>query len=137
MAQKWKENYIVPIHKSGDTEDTNNYRGIAVSSCLSKLLTKILDKRLQKYMTVNEKWQPNQCGFMTKHSTEDKIFVINSIYQKYVKIKSTKIFLAFVDLKTLFDCIIREHLLSKLLQNGIGGRFYQVIKICMMALNSR
>ena len=29
--KKWKENYIVPIHKSGDTEDTNNYRGIAVS----------------------------------------------------------------------------------------------------------
>ena len=79
-------------------------------------------------MPVNDKWQPNQCGFMTKHSTEANIFVINSIYQTFVKNDSKNIFLVFVDFKIFFDCIIREHLLSKLLQNGIGGRFYQVIK---------
>ena len=29
----WHENMIKPIYKGGGTMDTNNYRGIAISSC--------------------------------------------------------------------------------------------------------
>ena len=42
----WRENMIKPIYKGGSTMDTNNYRGIAISSCFSKLFCKILFNRL-------------------------------------------------------------------------------------------
>jgi hypothetical protein len=34
------------IYKSGDPNDCNNYRGISVTSCLGKLFTSLLQKRL-------------------------------------------------------------------------------------------
>ena len=37
---------ILPIHKAKDTEDPQNYRGIALSDCLSKLFCKIIDNRI-------------------------------------------------------------------------------------------
>ena len=44
----WTESFIVPIYKSGDASDPNNYspRGICLSSCLGKLFTLILNPRL-------------------------------------------------------------------------------------------
>ena len=49
----WRENMIKPICKGGDTMDTNTYRGIAISSCFSKLSCKILFNRLDKYLEDN------------------------------------------------------------------------------------
>ena len=41
----WRENMIKPIHKGGGTSDPNNYRGMAISSCFSKMLSKALQAR--------------------------------------------------------------------------------------------
>ena len=41
----WKLDILTPLHKSGEKSDTNNYRGIAVSSCFGKLFNKMLQKR--------------------------------------------------------------------------------------------
>ena len=44
FPDKWKESYIITIHKSGDNNDPSNYRvqGISLSSTLGKLLSAIL-----------------------------------------------------------------------------------------------
>ena len=41
----WALGSIVPVYKSGDREDVNNYRGITILSCLGKLFTRILNDR--------------------------------------------------------------------------------------------
>ena len=41
----WKIGYIVPIFKGEDSFDPSNYRGIAITSCLGKLFTLILNER--------------------------------------------------------------------------------------------
>ncbi len=51
----WRESIIVPIPKSGDPNNVDNYRGIAISSCLSKVLNKILNERLEQYMEASGK----------------------------------------------------------------------------------
>ena len=43
--------------------DTNNYRGIAISSCFSKLFCKILFNRLDKYLEDNSIIGSEQIGF--------------------------------------------------------------------------
>ena len=124
----WKKSYIVPIHKSGDYKDPNNYRGIAVSSCLSKVLTKIMEIRLQDYMIDNKLWNKNQCGFMKGHRTEDNVFILKSLFHKYVKKKQEKIYVAFIDFRKFFDSLNRQYLMYKLIQHGITGKFYYLIK---------
>ncbi len=100
----WTSSIIVPIPKSGDLSKRDNYRGIAVSSCLGKTLS-ILNQRLEKYMVGNNKWTRNQCGFMKDHRTEDNIFTLKSIQASYVVKKGKPVYLAFVDFKNFFDTI--------------------------------
>jgi hypothetical protein len=73
---EWNMTYQVPIFKSGDCLDCNNYRGIAINSCLGKLFTKILQARLMDYAELNGKLSENQAGFRSGRSTSDHIFVI-------------------------------------------------------------
>ena len=39
---QWKLDILSPLHKSGEKNDPNNFRGVAVSSCLGKLFNKLL-----------------------------------------------------------------------------------------------
>lgn len=43
----WAKGFIVPIFKSGSTDDPSNYRGITIGSALGKLFAKILNIRLR------------------------------------------------------------------------------------------
>jgi hypothetical protein len=39
LPDQWKESIIVPIHKTGDKTDCNNYRGISLLSTSYKILS--------------------------------------------------------------------------------------------------
>ena len=45
----WRRNYIVPLYKDGDPEKASNYRGIALGSCMVKVLAKLLSRRLSTF----------------------------------------------------------------------------------------
>ena len=47
FPESWSKGCIVPIFKKGDVNDTNNYRGITLISCLGKLFTSILNRRIR------------------------------------------------------------------------------------------
>ena len=40
---------VIPIHKKGHTQDSNNYRPISLLSNLSKMIEKLIDKRLYSF----------------------------------------------------------------------------------------
>ena len=64
FPKSWGTSILVPLHKKGYTTDVNNYRGIAISSCISKVLTKIMNQRIYKYGKENNIFSENQSGFM-------------------------------------------------------------------------
>ena len=45
----WRWSYIVPFFKAGDEEVTGNYRGIALGSCVAKVMTWVLAGRFSKF----------------------------------------------------------------------------------------
>ena len=51
--QDWKRSIFIPIPKKGNAKECSNYHRIAVISHASKEMLKILQARLQQYMTVN------------------------------------------------------------------------------------
>ena len=124
----WKLSIITPIHKKSDIHDPSNYRGIAVADCMSKLFCKILNERLINFLKLKNIWSINQNGFMEKRRTDDNIFILHTLFQKYVSIGKGKLYLAFVDFSKFFDCLNRKVLLYKLLKCGISGNVYNVIK---------
>lgn len=124
----WRYSIITPIHKTSDPQDPSNYRGIAVADCMSKLFNSILNERIYEFFQTNGLWAPNQNGFMKKRRTEDNLFILHTLFQKYVKAKRQRLYMAFIDFRKYFDTINRDMLMYKLLKYGITGNVYKVLK---------
>ena len=124
----WGDGIVVPLHKKDDKMDVNNYRGIIISSSLGKFFLRIINKRIENFMSSQNKWAPNQCGFKKDHRTEDNLFLLRNIHEKYVQRGKKKVYAAFVDFSKFFDKINRHIMFYKLLKYGITGNIYHLIK---------
>ena len=80
----WTGAIIVPIHKSGDKNNPDNYRGVSLLSILRKVFAQILNKRLSWWQEENNKIVEEQSGFRTGYSTMDNTFVLYAIVQRYL-----------------------------------------------------
>ena len=80
----WNKSILTPLHKSGELSDTNNFRGVAVSSCLGKLFNKILNTRLEQKCV--REGLINDCQGSSKKGsrTADHLLVIKFLIDKYV-----------------------------------------------------
>ena len=106
--------YLVPLFKKNDPCDVNNYRGITLDSCFSKLFAgNILSD--------------SQFGFRKGRSTTDAIFVLNAIIQK-ILIEKGRLFCAFIDLKRAFDSVNLSGLWFKRHKIGIKAKMLRIIK---------
>ena len=128
FPESWNLSLLSSIHKSGDPTDPGNYRGISVCSCLGKLFNRLLQKRLDNFLENNNLLSPNQTGFRKGFRTTDNIFILKTVINKYLNRCNGKVFVCFVDFKKAFDSVWRQALLFKLLDKGIGGNFYKIIK---------
>ena len=84
--------------------------------------------RLENFLSDNKLISINQNGFKKAHRTEDNIFILQSLYNRYVKTSNKKIYVAFIDFKKYFDLINRDFLYYKLQGMGITGNVYSLIK---------
>ena len=50
VATDWKRSVFIPVPKKGNPKECSNYHIIALISHASKIMLKILQARLQKYM---------------------------------------------------------------------------------------
>ena len=66
-SQDWKKSVFIPIPKKGNAKECSNYHTIALISHASKVMLKILQARLQKYM--NRELPDVQAGFRKGRGT--------------------------------------------------------------------
>ena len=57
----------------GDSSMQENYRGIAINSCIGKLVNTVLNNRLDKYLIDNNLINKCQIGFSKKARSSDHI----------------------------------------------------------------
>ena len=125
--ESWCKGLIVPIHKRGDRNDPNNYRGIMLISVFAKLFSLILRNRLNTWCEDNEVQNEFQFGFRVGRSTSDGIFILHSLVQHVLK-DNGKLYCAFIDYEKAFDTIIHEALWLKLVENGISCKFTRILQ---------
>ena len=128
VPDDWTVGIILPLFKKkGAPEDPNNYRGITLLSCISKLFTAILNHRINKFMNENGLLGSEQAGFRSGQSTMDHVFVLHHILD-YYRQKGKPIYCAFVDYSKAFDLVNRSALWEKLINQGISGKILTVIQ---------
>ena len=92
-----------------------NYRGISILSCLGKLYSAILNKRLLKYAIEKNILKSEALGFVSGNRTSDAHLILHSLIQRHCHQKNEKIFSCFVDFSKAFDTIPETYCLRKYL----------------------
>ena len=78
--QDWKRTVFIPIPKKGNAKACSNYLKIALISHTNKVMLKILQARLQQY--VSQELPDVQAGFRKGRGTRDQIASIRLIIEK-------------------------------------------------------
>ena len=74
FPEDWQYATIIPISKPGkDPTEPNDYKPIALTSCLCKTLERMIIKRLPWFVESNNQLSRLQSGFKSDHSTTDNL----------------------------------------------------------------
>lgn len=111
---------ICPIFKTGNKTAVSNYRPISLLPSLSKILEKVVNKRLLGFLESNNMLSSNQYGFRSGKSTEDAVVALVDHVTDCLD-RSQKCIGVFLDLAKAFDTVSWPMLLRKLELYGVRG----------------
>ena len=127
MPKMWKHANVIPLHKKSDKCDFNNYRPVSLLSCVSKLLERIIFKKVFNYLRDNNILTPHQSGFRPGDSTTNQLAYMYHVFCQALDSKKD-VRIVFCDISKAFDRVWFNGLLFKLRTVGIGGnliKFFQ------------
>lgn len=119
--EKWKEVITIPILKPNKNKtDPDSYRLISLSNSMSKILQKMVNKRLMWYIEKNNILNKNQSGFRNGRSTTDQIIQLDTEIQ-YAFQKKQHLIAVFFDIQKAYDMTWKHYILESLQQHGLNG----------------
>ena len=104
----------IPKNKNKSLSDSDNYRGIALSSILGKQFDIILLKNNKELFNASKL----QFGFKPNHSTHHCTYVLNEIVQYYAN-NNSNVHVMLLDCSKAFDRVNYVKLFSLLLDRGL------------------
>ncbi|PVD22166.1 hypothetical protein C0Q70_17971 [Pomacea canaliculata] len=125
VPQIWREADMVPVHKKGkDRAKVDSYRPISLTSCVGKLMERLINTRLSWHLEKNNILTPEQAGFRQHRSTEDQVaYIAQKIEDGYQDKKHT--LTVWIDMEKAFDKVWKDGLRLKLQKCGVTGCMYQ------------
>lgn len=111
----WKKAAITPIHKAGSIHDVENYRAIAILSCVPKVFESLIHDSL--YPKVQHVISECQHGFVRKRSTTTNLMAYISSLVNALE-KRQQVDAIYVDFAKAFDRVPHSLAVAKLEKMG-------------------
>ncbi len=107
---------IVPIvkDKKGSLTSKDNYRPIAITSVISKILESAILKQIKGSLLTTD----NQFGFKEKSGTDMCVFTLKQVIE-YYNSRSSPIYICFLDASKAFDRLNHWSLFAKLIKRKV------------------
>ena len=119
----WKQSIIVPIPKSGkNILNPQNYRPIALSSCLCKSMEQMINSRLTWYLETNGLITNMQMAFRKRRGTIDHLIWLETFIRKQ------HLTAVFFVLEKAYDTTWKYGIIWDLYDLGLRGRLPMFIK---------
>jgi hypothetical protein len=116
---------IIPVPKAGNLSDSNNYRGISLSSLIAKLYNRMLLNRIRPALDPFLRF--NQNGFrQKKRTTVGQILVLRRLIEGIEQNNHTAA-MTFIDFWKAFNTIHRTKMMKILAAYGIPERILQAV----------
>jgi hypothetical protein len=133
--ESWKKAIVIPIHKKGDINKQENYRGISLLNSGYKIYASIIKSKLTEHYS--DKIGEEQNGFRKGKSCCDGYFPLKIIIEKHREFNS-EAHLAFIDYKKAFDKVNRHKLIEILTEDNIPNQLitaiYEIYKRSLIAV---
>ena len=120
FPDKLKFAKVTPIYTSKSKLECGNYRPISILPILSKILEKVMNSRLVRFLTKNDIIYKHQCGFQENKSTSLASVELQSQLLNNIE-KGLFSCCIFLDFSKAFDTVNHNILLKKLQHYGIRG----------------
>lgn len=120
----WKIANVCPIpKKGGSSSDPNNYRPIAITSILSKVMEKVINHKFLAYLEKYHLLSDRQYGFRSNRSTGDLMTLLTENVSRAIH-NFGECQTISLDIAKAFDKVWHRGLLAKLLAFGTGFTFH-------------
>ena len=123
VPNSFKTAKIIPLYKgreSGTQHEYTNYRPISLLQAMSKVLEKLVDSQLRKYLKYQEVLYSKQFGFRGFRGCDQALLLFTDFAKKNIS-AGNKVLTAFLDLRKAFDTVDHNILLHKLQIYGVKG----------------
>ena len=124
VVEEWKRAAFIILPKKGDLQLCSNHRTISLISHPSKIMLKIIMKRLENILETEV--NKTQAGFRKGRGTRDHIFNLRNIIEKFREIDED-LHICFIDYSKAFGCVINKHLWKTLRYMGIHNNIVKLI----------
>ena len=112
---------VIPLHKGGPKKEIENWRPISILPLFSKLLEKVVHKRLYSFLQANDLLSETQFGFRKGHSTTNALQQLIESINSGMDRGETPLSI-FIDIRKAFDTVDFQTLLSRMESLGVRGK---------------
>ena len=128
----WRHSNVFLIHKSGTRFRSTNYRPIALLSCMYKIYSSIIERKLRTLAENHGLLSNLQNGFRKGRSTTDSILILLQIMH-HANVTDSQLIVELLDFCKAFDSAEHWAILETLENYGIDTEIVEVVRSLLAA----